>query len=159
MALVESIPTFTTSLKIIQRDGEWEWERARSGLVLGAQLNDPLNDPLPSEESDDSVYDQDMDGHPGVTLSISGLVEGDIYTVIRYVDTLSGRVTSDGIWEGITRDETEQVVIGASQDILKINVTPVAVEGPSLNTVTAIPISTEDGCTQAMDALNTYFSE
>ena len=139
--------------------GEWQWERIRSGLVLGAQLDDPLNDPLPSEESDTRVYDQDMDGNPGVTLSVSGLVEGDIYTVIRYVDTLSGSITSEGVWEGVTRDETEQLIIGASQDVLKVNVTPVAVDGPSLNIVTAIAISAEDGCTQAMDALDTYFSE
>ena len=159
MALVASIPTFATSLKLTQDRDVWRWERARSGLVLGAQLDDPLNDSLPDAESDARVYDQDMDGHPGVTLNINGLIEGDIYTVIRYVDTLSGAVSADRLWNGVARDETEQLVIGASQDVLKVNVTPVAIDDPTLNAVTALPISEDAGCTQVLDALNTHFSE
>ena len=159
MALVESIPTFATALKLTQDGDEWRWERARSGLVLGAQLDDPLNDSLPDAESDARVYDQDMDGHPGVTLNINGLIEGDIYAVIRYVDTLSGAVNADGLWSGVARDETEQLVIGASQDVLKVNVTPVAIDDPTLNAVTALPISEDAGCTQVLDTLNTHFSE
>ena len=158
MALVNSIPTFTAPLKISQQEGIWQWERVRSGLVLGAELDDPLNDLLPSEENDGRVYDQDMDGYPGVTLNISGLIEGEIYAVIRYVDTISGSVTADGIWEGITRDETEQIVIGASQDILKINVTPVAIDDPSLNTSTAIPITAEAGCNEVIETIDLHFS-
>ena len=145
MALVDSIPIIRMPLKITQQDGDWQWERSRSGLVIGAQVEDPLSDPLPTEESDARVYDQDRDGYPGVTLNVSGLIEGDIYSVIRYVDTLSGGITSDGVWEGSTHDESEQIVIGASQDILNVNVTPVAVDDPSLNVVTAISISAHHG--------------
>ena len=99
-----------------------------------------------------------MDGSPGVTLNVSGLVEGDIYAVVRYVDTISGSVTTDGILEGTTHDETEQIVIGASQDILKINVAPVAIDDPSLNVTTALPISPEAGCTEVIEAIDTHFA-
>ena len=158
MALVNTIPTFTAPLRVLKQEGVWQWERVRSGLVLGAQLDDPLNDQLPSEENDNRVYDQDMDGAPGVTLNVSGLVEGDIYAVVRYVDTISGSVTTDGILEGTTHDETEQIVIGASQDILKINVAPVAIDDPSLNVTTALPISAEAGCAEVIEAIDTHFA-
>ena len=153
MALVNTIPTFTAPLMVTKEGDVWKWERVRSGLVLGAQLDDPLNDQLPSEENDNRVYDQDMDGAPGVTLNVSGLVEGDIYAVVRYVDTISGSITDEGIWEGTTHDETEQIVIGASQDILKINVAPVSVDDPSLNVTTV-----DAGCTEVIEAIDTHFA-
>ena len=131
----------------------------RSGLVLGAQIDDPLNDLLPSEENDDRIYDQDMDGNPGVTLNISGLVEGDIYAVVRYVDTISGSVTSEGVLEGVTRDETEQIMIGASSELLKINVAPVAIDDPALNVAVAISIPADAGCSEVIDTLNVHFAE
>ena len=150
--LVDFIPSVTSTLNLEKSELGWQWERPRTGLVLGARLDQPLEDTLPMSADDELVWDQDMDGQPGVTLNVTGLVEGDIYTLIRYVDTLSGDVNDSG-WTGHTQDETEQVIVGASQEVLKLNVTPVAVDDPSLNTALAYPIAADGNCEDVLTRL------
>ena len=36
----------------------------------GINLKDPLNDLLPTDPNDERIYDQDLDGHPGVTVFV-----------------------------------------------------------------------------------------
>ena len=52
-------------------------------IVRGATLTDEINDPLPTDASDPRVGDWDMDGNPGVTLLIDGVLSGKAYVVQR----------------------------------------------------------------------------
>ena len=151
--LVTHIPTVTSELYVEKQESQWQWERIKSGTILGARLDQPLTDLLPESADEDSVWDQDMDGQPGVTLTVSGLIEGEIYTVIRYVDTLSGYVDGEQ-WVGHTQDETEQVIVGASQEVLLLNVTPQVVDDPALNTVQVYRLDEGADCTTVLDRLN-----
>jgi hypothetical protein len=86
--------------------------------VLGARLEDPDNEALPVDEADPRVFDQDNDGHPGMTVrvEIMGLISGDVYVVQR--NRLIGTVISPGFIQGTIEWETEQVILGASSPFL-----------------------------------------
>lgn len=89
--------------------------------VRGADLDDPASDPLPEAADDPRVFDQDGDGHPGMTVRVDllGLIRGEVYVVQRVRYRLIGWVESDGgsIF-GRIEWEDEQVVIGASSPLL-----------------------------------------
>ena len=84
--------------------------------LLGARLEDPENDALPADVADPRVFDQDNDGHPGMTVrvEIMGLISGEVYVVQRNRNRLIGMVISPGFIQGTIEWETEQVILGAS---------------------------------------------
>ena len=89
--------------------------------VLGARLKDPENEALPADVADPRVFDQDNDGHPGMTVrvEIMGLIRGEVYVVQRNRNRLVGTVVSPGFIQGTIEWETEQVVLGASSSFLE----------------------------------------
>jgi len=89
--------------------------------VLGARLKDPENEALPMDVADPRVFDQDNDGHPGMTVrvEIMGLISGEVYVVQRNRNRLVGTVVSPGFIQGTIEWETEQVVLGASNSFLE----------------------------------------
>ncbi|MFC2105153.1 hypothetical protein ACFLS0_00095 [Candidatus Bipolaricaulota bacterium] len=88
--------------------------------VLGARLEDPDNEALPMDAADPRVFDQDNDGHPGMTVrvGIMGLINGEVYVVQRNRNRLTGKVISPGFIRGTIEWETEQVILGASSPFL-----------------------------------------
>ena len=65
----------------VERDaGTVRVEQARTWSVLGASLDAPSDDALPSDADDPRVRDDDHDGHPGVTVRIGGLID-EVYLV------------------------------------------------------------------------------
>jgi hypothetical protein len=88
--------------------------------VLGARLEDPENEALPMDAADPRVFDQDNDGHPGMTVQVEimGLIGGEVYVVQRNRNRLMGTVVSHGFIRGTIEWETEQVILGASSPFL-----------------------------------------
>jgi hypothetical protein len=88
--------------------------------VLGARLENPENETLPVDAADPRVFDQDDDGHPGMTVrvEIMGLISGEVYVVQRNRNRLIGTVISPGFIRGTIEWETEQVILGASSPFL-----------------------------------------
>jgi len=88
--------------------------------VLGARLENPDNETLPTDAADSRVFDQDNDGHPGMTVrvEIMGLINGEVYVVQRNRNRLIGTVISAGFIRGTIEWETEQVILGASSPFL-----------------------------------------
>ncbi len=92
------------------------FERPWRTTVNGVVLDDPENDPLPTDASDPRVFDQDGDGNPGLTVrvSVAGLFQGEVYVVQRDRSRLSGAVVSADRVEGLVEWTSEQSVLGAS---------------------------------------------
>ena len=88
--------------------------------VLGTRLKDPENEALPTDVADPRVFDQDNDGHPGMTVRVEvmGLISGEVYVVQRNRNHLIGTVASPGFIQGTIEWETEQVILGASSPFL-----------------------------------------
>jgi hypothetical protein len=91
--------------------------------VRGAVLEKPESDSLPTNSSDPRVIDQDEDGNPGMTVSVSilGFIEGQTYIVQRVRYVLSGEIVSPDRVEGIIEWSDEQTVLEATHPLLKID--------------------------------------
>ena len=143
--LISRFPTITSPLSIEKGEEGWRWHRERSGIVLGAELENHLNDELPTESSDPRLVDHDSDGNHGVTIPIQGILEGELHAVLRYADELSGTwsgISSDE-WIGTAIDYTEQSVIASTHEILMTQFPSQQVNDPTLNAVIVIPLEVE----------------
>ena len=83
-------------------------------------MTDPFTDPLPSGPEDPRVWDQDGDGHPGVTVHVFA-PEGNRYLVRRAIWSLgAGVLSDDGIWmHGTLTFTIDEGAVGASSAILE----------------------------------------
>jgi hypothetical protein len=133
---------FLASLPLTEREGRVWWAEGELQLELppayevrGALLDNPLQDPLPTEASDPRVIDADRDGHPGLTVTLTGFPAGDVYLVQRSWDAWRGAVSVQGEGGEVERLEgevtwgEEQSRLGATNDVLLIDVPQWAPEG------------------------------
>lgn len=54
-----------------EQEAAWRLSSGLRAITLGAQLDDPLDDPLPAHRDDPAVIDQDGDGEPGITVKVA----------------------------------------------------------------------------------------
>jgi hypothetical protein len=79
--------------------------------VAGAALASP-NDPLPTSVTDPQVIDEDNDGHPGITIRISGQsISGSIYSVQSQTTAVTGIVVAPDRIEGAMAFSSTQNVL------------------------------------------------
>jgi hypothetical protein len=90
--------------------------------VHGALLEDPMNDAMPTTADDPRVIDQDGDGQPGMTVFVSGIIDGALYVVQRSISQGTGTVVAPGRVEGLFGWIQEQIVLGSDNPILDENV-------------------------------------
>ena len=117
---------FLNNFPIFERSGTLGDSGAfRAGpfaTVVGAELDNPLSDPLPESPGEAGEVDGDMDGHPGVTVEVSGTVSGQVYVVQRNVITMRGQTRSEDRIEGLWHSEGTQIVLDASSGLLRSRV-------------------------------------
>jgi hypothetical protein len=114
--------------------------------VLGARLQNEWKSPLPDEPDEASVIDEDGDGNPGVTVRISGPIDGKIFVVQRAWNELAGRVAVGGQRiDGNVDWGSEQKVLDATSVFLKSN--PPARRAPEENKNTFTMHRAPDGAT------------
>jgi len=90
-------------------------------ILLGAELGDPMSDPLPTGDDPTSAVDEDGDGQPAVSLAVDSVLCGDVeqlYTALRTVLALSGQVDDSDRLSGVISPVLEQSVIGYSEPCL-----------------------------------------
>jgi hypothetical protein len=117
-AFRRALPELNVNARLRREGSGVSFEQARKTVVLGARLKEPLRESLPTEADDPRVFDHDRDGKPGVTVSVSGFVSGEVYLVQRSSSRLSGQRSGDG-FSGRLIFENEQRVVGASSRVLK----------------------------------------
>jgi hypothetical protein len=118
-AFLRSLPRpFVDARLVHDADGPLRFEQARQTVVVGAHLPVPERDPLPRGPDDPRVYDQDGDGHPGVTIEIGGIINGEIYVTQRSWTALSGTASGPEGFSGSLRFGNEQVVLDATSHML-----------------------------------------
>jgi hypothetical protein len=82
-----------------------------SVMVLGLDLANPSADPLPRDEDDPAVFDQDQDGEPGITVDVSGW---EIYVGVRATFEVEGEFDADGRVAGACTLDLESEIYGDS---------------------------------------------
>lgn len=94
------------------------------GDVWGARLVDPINDPLPTQATDPTSWDQDLDGEPGVTVVLwvddRSLEFGTVYVAQRVVFSLEGTLLNRDEVTGLVHVHgAGQTVLGAEQGYIE----------------------------------------
>lgn len=86
--------------------------------LLGASLADPSEGPLPTPEDLSGAFDEDRDGHPGVTLLAKTLLcekEEELYAALRTGAGLTATIDGFDELAGAAEPRLEQSVLGYSE--------------------------------------------
>ena len=86
--------------------------------AIGANLASP-SDPLPTAADDPRVYDEDNDGQPGITIRLSGLVTGSVYSVQSQTTTVSAVAVSPTRLEGALTFTSNQNILASDPSTIK----------------------------------------
>lgn len=102
-------------------------------------LDDPYQDPLPSDSSDPIVFDQDQDGVPGLTANLIGFPDGSLSLIQKSSDEWRAQLSLDeeeasiNEIKGSINWQEEQQIIEASNEVLLIEVRRWEPEEPELH--------------------------
>lgn len=125
-----------------------------------AQGQDPRTAAVPEEERDARLVDSDNDGHPGVTLTVSGRLDGDIYIANRNIVTIEGTVVTADLIEGRSHTNQIQRIIDSTNPLLglsTIEATPNPDAASSTYHLVRLPAGT-NSCAQIIAQAATLFS-
>ena len=89
--------------------------------VHGAVLTDDMNDEMPTSADDPRVVDADGDGKPGLSVYVSGIIDGALYVVQRNLTSINGVVFAPDHMEGLMGFAQEQNVLGSDNPLLADN--------------------------------------
>jgi hypothetical protein len=117
-AFRRSIPRPVLDAELVVEEGVVKIKQPRRTVVVGAKLEAPETDALPTKSDDPRVFDQDRDDKPGVTIRVEGLVNGSMYIVQRSWTRFDGAFLTDGTFGGRLAFGTEQVVLGSTSPFL-----------------------------------------
>ncbi len=108
-----------TPIEVDEVDGVVRVRRGATPTPVGIRLDDPANEPLPTDPNDPRIVDDDGDGQPGVTVTIrvTDELSGELYIARREIFAYEAFLTDPDTIEGLVTDESEQLVIGASDPI------------------------------------------
>lgn len=142
-------------------------ERSADGVALVLEPSvealglDPAADTLtvPAQADDPRVVDADGDGHPGVTIRVTGLAGGEMYFVQRatramQVDTLTPNTIAGPIaWS------SERVVLDATSRMLRNARPAVPTAGPDGNRFRMTRVAAHAGCDEVVAAGRALFGD
>jgi len=147
----------------IDDDGNPYLWRPETPTLLGIDYPDSNTTPLPKEiETDDPrLVDADDDGKPGVTvfMEMYGNTEDleEIQIARREIFKFGTYLKIDGNIEGVVHDRSEQLVIDASLDYLKIQQNWTQHEDLSLSPIILVPVDDSYDCTKLMEERDSLF--
>lgn len=118
-AATSAIIPVDTPVEVTLDDGRLRVVRPETPAPIGIDLADPANEVLPTDPDDPRIIDSDGDGNPGVTahIRISDEIEGDLYIARREIFHYDVTQESEDRMVGTITDSSEQLVLGASNEI------------------------------------------
>lgn len=152
-------PSFIEALSITERRARIDGDRfvAPSFIELrGVTLDDP-SEPLPTEPADPRVLDLDRDGHPGLTVRVTGLVDGEVYLVQRITSDLDGALAGDTL-DGLVGWQTEESVLGADHPALAMGAPLTPDPDPAASTFRSTRIAGDQGCAWILENAERVFA-
>jgi hypothetical protein len=121
-AFVRSLPVTRRPAAVMPATDGYRFYAPRFYEVRGVDLADPERDPLPTDPSDPRIQDPDGDNHPGLTVRITGIVDGEVYVIQRTWSVMDGMAPQAGEIQaisGLIAWGDEQVVLGADNPVLE----------------------------------------
>ena len=157
-AATQAIQPRSTVVDVYEEDGAWKLRRPPTPTLIGIDGDPDL--PLSMDPNDPLITDDDNDGKPGVTafVNLFGLIQGEIYIARREIFENDVTLYSDGSLRGTVVDRSEQLVVGASLDILNTPNNPDQRDDPGLNPILLIPVAPSiDTCEELMAVRDSVF--
>lgn len=163
MLVVPDAVTTTThidaaTLSVSSDGGAKEWSLTELHGPVGWKWSSP-SDATPTSAGDSRVFDQDMDGNPGVTMHLwwAG-TDYPLYYVQAQRDVLSGSLAASGELTGVTVDSGDQNLIGGSTSALGgASVSWAADPNTADNSVRIVPVPAPLTCAQLTAQASTLF--
>ncbi len=156
-AFIDSMPVEEKQTRLVWTGAAWAYEQPQHWALQGVHLDDIVNDPLPTDPADPRVFDQDLDGHPGLTVRVTGLINGDIYVIQRgWNAMLSREFALDRIYGHMTWGN-EQVVLGATNSILEQPIESTVDPDPAKSWFEFVRVAPDFTCTDVIDQKDVLF--
>ncbi len=136
-AATQAIIPVDTPVEVTEADGALRVVRPATPTGIGIELEDPANDVLPSDPDDPRIVDADGDGNPGITSSVrvSDDLQGEIYLARREIFAYDVTQVSPDRLEGTITDSSEQLILGASDDVFLVPAQWEQIDDPERNPV------------------------
>lgn len=122
-AATQAIRPPPVALEIDVVDGLLRVKRPPTPTPVGIRLDDPFNEPLPTDPNDPRIVDDDGDGKPGLTVTIEVTPEfiGELYIARREIFAFEAFLIEPDLLTGQVTDDSEQLVIGASDPVFEMS--------------------------------------
>lgn len=114
----DAIPTPPRAGRLVAREDRWRLVIPSRTVVIGADLDRPRRDPLPTSPDEPSVIDADADGHPGATVRVEGLLDGRLYVVQRSRDAYRATIHSEQRIRGRVEWHTDRELLDSTNLLL-----------------------------------------
>ena len=115
--------------------------------LRGAQLEDPVSDPMPTLEDPTGAWDQDDDGHPGMTVLLNGVFAGsEVYTAQRWWTELHGVLVTPDFVLGPILHANETNTLGADPPALAYQTQNAPHEDPTRSFFRLVRVSDDFTC-------------
>lgn len=147
-AATQAIRPVPVAVTVTEEDGVLHVSRPATPTGIGVRLEDPANDPLPTDPDDPRIADDDGDGNPGVTATITVTPElsGEIYLARREIFAYEAQRQDDGSLTGTVDDDSEQLVIGASDPAFETGGQWTQYPDPAKSPILLIPVDRSWDC-------------
>ncbi len=120
-SFINSVPIMDKTGTVQDQEGTYRFTMDLTPELYGVVLSDPLNEALPTSADDSRLFDQDGDGHPGMTVFITGVLDGAAYLAQRNLRALDGTFVGTDRIEGLMDWTQDQNVIDSDNEILASN--------------------------------------
>jgi hypothetical protein len=126
---------------------------------VGIRLDDPANEPLPTDPNDPRIVDDDGDGKPGITVTVgaNGAVGGELYLARREIFAYDMVQDGPDSMRGTVTDSSEQLVIGASVPALASTTAWEQVADLSLSPIVLVRVGDDWDCDRLSAEIDTLF--
>ena len=143
---------------VFEENGDWKVYRPATPTLIGMD-GDP-DQPLSMDPNDPNINDPDGDNKPGITVYINlfGIIDAALYLARREIFENDLTLYSNGSLQGNVIDSSEQLVIGASLDLLNQPNNPPQWPDLGLSPLILVPIPEDiDTCEELMANRDLYF--
>jgi len=121
--------------------------------LRGAALEDIEDDPMPTLADPTGSFDQDGDGHPGMTVLLNGVFAGSsVYTAQRWWTELDGTIVTPDYIEGPILHANETNTLGADPPALAYQTQNAPHEDPTRSFFRMVRVADETTCADLIEA-------